>query len=266
MNLKLNIDSLVSIARHEAESRERTRQVSDPPFHFRHWMKAAAMAVVLTVSGLTSNAAPITVPNASFESPSSPTQTSSNPNIATGWVFNVKGGSAYGTAAISSNFASTGTSSGNNYAFINNDYPGVTDTITSAASLGTISGLTTYTLTLAIGNRTGTGLYHDPGNVSFSLLANGVAFATKTVNSGTVPDGTFEDFTLTYTTPSSGSIDGENLEVQLASLPETGSAYQPGFDNIRLSTTPVPVPEPQTWAILGIGVLALWLAEAVKRD
>jgi hypothetical protein len=186
-------------------------------------------------------------------------QTSTNPNIVTGWVFNVNGGSAYGTEAISSNFASAGTSSGNNCAFINNDDPGVTDTITSAASLGTITGLTTYTLTLAIGNKNGTGLYDNPGNVSFSLLANGVAFATKTVNNGTVPEGTFEDFTLTYTTPSSGSIVGENLEIQMATLPETGSAYQPGFDNVRLSETVTAVPEPKAWILVVLGALLFCL-------
>jgi len=145
------------------------------------FVNLAASAVALMLGALVAKATPITVPNASFELPSSPTQTSTNPNVATGWVFNVKGGSAYGTAAISSNLSSAGASSGKDYAFINNDDPNVTDTITSAASLGTITGQTKYTLTLAIGKRSGTGLYHDPGNISFSLLANGVPFATQTV-------------------------------------------------------------------------------------
>ena len=219
------------------------------------------MAVVLLLTPIAGNAVPINVPNASFESPSSPTQTSTNPNVAAGWVFNVKAGSAYGTAAISSNFSSAGASSGKDYAFINNDYPNVTDTITSAASLGTIAGQTKYTLTLAIGNRSGTGLYHDPGNISFSLLANGVPFATQTVNNGTVSDGTFVDFTLTYTTPSSGSIIGENLTIQLAALPEQSNAYQPAFDNVSLDAKSVAVvPEPPTAALLVSGALALcWL-------
>lgn len=197
-------------------------------------------------------------------------QTSTNPNIVTGWVFNVNGGSAYGTEAISSNFASAGTSSGNNCAFINNDDPGVTDTITSAASLATITGQTEYTLTIAIGNPkpNDSSLYGSPGNVSFSLLANGVAFATKTVTNGTVPNGTFEDFTLTFTTPSSGSIIGENLEIQMAALPEQNSAYQPAFDNVRLDDTAVivAVPEPATWALLVFSAPALcWLMRRRQR-
>ena len=176
-------------------------------------------------------------------------------------MFNVKGGSYYGTEAISGHFSSAGASSGNNAAFINNDDPSVTDTITSAASLGNDRALTKYTLTLAIGNHNGTALYDNPGNVSFSLLANGVAFATKTVTNGTVPESTFEDFTLTYTTPSSGSIMGENLTIQMASLPETGTAFQPAFDNVTLDATSVAVvPEPPTAALLISGGFALfWL-------
>jgi hypothetical protein len=197
----------------------------------------------------------IDVPNFSFESPSSPTETSKNPNILSGWVFDVQGGSEYGTMTFhSANFSSPGAAAGNNYAFINNDYPGATDTLTSSASLATIAPLTTYTLTVAIGNRTGTGLYDDPGNVSFSLLANGVAFATQEVTNGTVPNGTFEDFTLTYETPKSASIIGENLTIQLATLPEQGTAFQTGFDNVTLDETTIEAaPEPATSILLVLG-------------
>jgi hypothetical protein len=218
----------------------------------------AVAAVAILLSAITANATPITITNASFESPSSPASTSKNPNILPGWVFNVQGGSEYGTMTVhSSSFSSVGASTGNNYAYINNDYPNVTDTLTSAASLGTITADTDYTLTVAIGNRTGTGLYNDPGNVSFSLLANGVAFATQTVSNGTVPNGTFDDFTLTYTTPDSGSVIGENLTIQLATLPEQSNAFQAAFDNVTLDeTTIAAAPEPAT-VILLLGGLAL---------
>jgi hypothetical protein len=201
----------------------------------------------------------IDVPNASFESPTSPPQTSNSPNVLPGWVFDVQGGSQYGSMNFhSANFSSGGAAAGNNYAFINNDYPGVTDTLTSAASLATIAPLTTYTLTVAIGNRNGTGLYDDTGNVSFSLLANGVAFATQEVTNGTVPNGTFEDFTLTYTTPASASIIGDDLTIQMATLPEEGSAFQAGFDNVTLDETTIDAaPEPASSLLLVMGGIVL---------
>ena len=162
---------------------------------------------------------------------------------------------------FSSSFSSVGASTGNNYAYINNDYPNVTDTLTSAASLGTITPDTDYTLTVAIGNRNGTGLYNDPGNVSFSLLANGVAFATQTVSNGTVPNGTFDDFALTYTTPDAGSIIGENLTIQLATLPEQSNAFQAAFDNVTLDeTTIAAAPEPSTVILLLSGLALIGIA------
>ncbi len=95
---------------------------------------------LLALSAVTAKATPITVPNSSFESAGA-VQTSTNPSVLTGWVFNVKGGSAYGSESISSNFLTTGASIGSNAAFINNDWPDVTDTLTSATSLATVAPL-----------------------------------------------------------------------------------------------------------------------------
>jgi len=230
-----------------------------PAFN-RKAVVAAALAFMLGVDP--SHAVPVSVPNASFESPGSPQSTSTNVNLVPGWVFNMKAGSQFGVGSITSNYASPGTSSGSEYATINNDWPDVTDTITSAASLGTITPLTTYTLTVAIGNenKSDSSLYGAPGPVSFSLLANGVVFATETVPNGSVANGTFQDFTLSYTTPSSEPIVGDSLEIQLATLPEEGTAYQPAFDNVRLDAVvddPPVVPEPSTWALLASGMLTL---------
>jgi len=204
---------------------------------------------------------PITVPNASFENPTTPTGGDGAP--IPGWVFNSQSGNLYGTSLISNSFKSEGAASGNNYAFMLNDVAGKTDTITSASSLATIAANTKYTLTVAIGNVAGSDSVsnHSPGNVSFSLLANGVAFATDTVPNGTVPDGTFEDFSLTFQTPSAGSIIGDSLEIQLASLPTSSLGYGPAFDNVTLDATSVAaVPEPPTAALLIPGGFALfWL-------
>jgi hypothetical protein len=220
------------------------------------------LAIIVIASAPLAKATPITVPNGSFETPSSPTSSSTNPNLISGWVFNVKGGSVYGTMAISSNFNTAGASSGNDAVFINNDAVSVTDTISSAASLATIAPNTQYTLTLAIGNvkQSDSSLYGAPGNLSFSLLANGNVIATQRVNNGTVANGTFQDFTLTYDSPISGTAIGENLTIQLATLPQSGSAYKGAFDNVTLdevSLDPPVVPEPQTWALLAAGMLIL---------
>ena len=230
--------------------------------------KGTVIATLLFAACMASATAnPVTVPNASFENPSTPTGGDGAP--ISGWVFSVQGGYLYGTAAISQSFKAEGAASGNNYAFLFNDAAGATDTITSAASLGAIEPNTDYTLTVAIGNVGGSDSVsnHSPGNVSFSLLANGSAFATDNVPNGTVPDATFEDFSLTFQTPSSGSIIGENLEIQLASLPTPGPGTGPAFDNVTLDATSIAsAPEPPTSALLLAGGLSLaWLMRRSSR-
>jgi hypothetical protein len=235
-------------------------------------LKSVATALALILTTVAANATPITVPNYSFETPSASVATSTNFTVLPGWVFNVKAASQFGTASIASNFSNFGTSSGRFYATINNDAVNVTDTISSAAALATITPLTEYTLTVALGNenKSDSSLYGAPGNLSFSLLANGVVFATETVPNGTIPNGTFEDFSITYSTPASASIIGENLTVQLATLPQQGSAYQPAFDNVRLDATqidpPAMVPEPATWTLMLAGLCALALCLNRRRQ
>jgi len=81
----------------------------------------AAMAAILGALG--ANATPVAIPNASFETPNSPTQTSTNPYVVTDWVFNVQGGSYYGTEAIAGHFSSAGASTGNNAASLTTMIP-----------------------------------------------------------------------------------------------------------------------------------------------
>ena len=227
--------------------------------NFKIYLKlTVAAALVAMLSGLTAHAVPVAIPNASFESPSTPTTSSSNPDLIPDWIFTDTGSITFGTKAISSDFTSAGAASGNNFAFIDNDALSAKETITSAASLGTITPLTTYTLSVAIGNvkASDSSLNGEPGNVSFSLLANGVAFATDNVTNGTVPNDSFEDFTLTYETPSTGTIIGENLTIQLASLPQSGWGYQAAFDNVTLDE----VAEPPTAPLVASGLLTFfWL-------
>jgi hypothetical protein len=224
-------------------------------------VRITATAVLVALTTAIVHATPVNIPNSSFENPTTPTGGDGAP--ISGWVFNSASGNLYGTSLITQSFSSEGAASGNNYAFMFNDVAGKTDTITTAASLGSIQANTSYTLTVAIGNVGGSDSVsnHYPGNVSFSLLANGIAFATHTVPNGTVPDATFEDFSLTFQTPNSASIIGESLGIQLASLPTSGPGSGPAFDNVTLDATSIAVaPEPSTYALLLGGLLTLgWL-------
>ena len=92
-----------------------------------------AVAFALAFGAAPALATPITVPNASFENPTTPTGGDGAP-IA-GWVFNSPSGNLYGTSLIANCFRSEGAASGNNYAWMFNDVYVKTDTITSAASL-----------------------------------------------------------------------------------------------------------------------------------
>jgi hypothetical protein len=221
------------------------------------FLKMTAIATSLIFGSLAAVAVPVTVPNGSFETPGNPITSTTNDNLVQGWVFSTSNADTFGTAALNLNFFGTGAADGSRYVFIDNT--GKTkETITSASSLGIITPLTTYTLTVAVGNvKTGDGIaFGAPGNVSFSLLANGTAFATQTVSNGTVPNGAFDDFTFTYITPATGSIIGEDLTIQLASQNPSGGNFQAAFDNVTLDA----IPEPSSAALLVAGGLGLiWL-------
>jgi hypothetical protein len=231
----------------------------------KSFVKGAITAALLFIGVLTADADSISIPNASFEL-SGPAQTSTDPKIAPGWVFTVQGGSAYGIGTISSNFSSPGTSTGSNYAFINNDYPNVSDSITTSASLGEITADTTYTLTVAVGNPNGTGLYEETGNFGIGLTANGSVFALDPIAGGSIANGTFQDFSYSFTTPVDASYAGQDLGILLASAPETDNAFQPSFDNVRLDATDLSAaPEPKAWALFMLGAGALYWLLRRKR-
>lgn len=71
---------------------------------------------------------------------------------------------------------------------------------------------------------------------------------------GTPFQGSWEQFTLTYTSPGSGSPIGEDLSVVL-----TSTGIQGDFDALSDITTTT-VPEPSTMVLLGTGLLALRVA------
>jgi hypothetical protein len=139
------------------------------------------------------------------------------------------------------------------------------DSSGNGAALGTIQSNTNYALTVALGNRLGTGAYGDPGDVYLNLQA-GTGTDTSTyatvaqleVTPGEMPDDAFTDFTVTLTAAyilSHPSLLGENLGIQIAATGVDDYENQNNFGNVQLTETSVP--EPRTWALIGFGGLVL---------
>jgi hypothetical protein len=213
----------------------------------------------------------ILVPNFSFESGSAGNG-GGDSVVIDDWV--ESGASYYGNnQSNASEFNNTGTTAnpaygafdGAQYAFFN-VAPGTSMTFTTAAPIVTsIAAGTTYTLSVALGNHNedDSSNYGQPGNESFSLLADNIVIpgATFTLPNGTLGEGVTGDYSLTFTTTGANSIFvGQNLSIQLASNPNgvlnaDGSAadIQSSFDNVQLSATAVP--EPATWAMIFAGGL-----------
>ncbi len=93
---------------------------------------------------------------------------------------------------------------------------------------------------------------------------DGTPLATEMVPNGTIANATFEDFTLTYDSPSSGTPIGDDLTIQLEVMPQTQALYLAGFDNLTLDASPlniVAAPEPRgLWlSLITLGALAICL-------
>jgi hypothetical protein len=229
------------------------------------------------------SADPVDVPDNSFETGGG--WTYSVPDIVPGWIFDAPTGSSYGSLFQGACFTTPDASEGNQFAFIDNNVAGTEASLTSAATLGTITADTTYTLTVALGSPDavfqGGPLDFDPvsgvapAGAWLALLANGQPFAIDPVPAGLVSSGTWQDFSLTYTTTDSDPIVGEQLTIQLGTDLNPGEAEEASFDNVQLDATANDdgtdggggngdgsgsdlgtTPEPPSWALLGFGGFA----------
>ncbi len=145
----------------------------------------------------------------------------------------------------------TGAPDGTNVLFINT-MGASTGTITTAASLTTIAADTSYELTIAVGNPEGSGDFDQPGTAVISLLANGAVIPSATLSIAgetTIPDGSFEDFSVTLDAATAATLVGDDLTASIETI-GNGNNVQGDFDNVRLTAT---VPEPSAWAAMIFG-------------
>jgi hypothetical protein len=200
-----------------------------------------AMFSFIAVGMASASADPVDVPNASFETSSSGGGwTYNNPGTISDWTVTAPTGSAYGQLWLGF-FNSPGTSSGSECAFIDNTSPDQEAFLTSSASLGTIAVDTTYTLTVAVGNadlnnpsmEQGPIVFDPiadtpPAGVSLALLADGEPFAIDPIPAGLVANGSWQNFSFSYTTTATDPIVGDQLTIQLGTEPGSGETESSG--------------------------------------
>lgn len=173
-------------------------------------------------------AAPITINNASFESPVVASFISGSPQD---WSLSGSGGGVWNITDSPLGFWSVGAPDGRQVAWL---APG--GTTSSAAiqqSLGaSLTDATLYTLTGFVGHPTGVGSTIGT-TFTASLLVGGDVVASVT---GTGPESSFTTFSLVFDSTGSPFIGGA-LGVRLES-----SQQQTAFDAIALDASPVPTP------------------------
>ena len=210
----------------------------------------AALAVLVAPS----LADPVAISNHSFETPDLTAGGNTWSDINLDW-----GDDAGASNDQFTEFIPDFASDGEQHVGVNNsdaDMSGAIDPLMQDLA-ATYNALTTYTLTVGVGNRNDD--FTPDGNETLIQLADastGNILAESIVDASLIPDGTFEDRSLVYTTGQSGDPIGNNIRIILGVTgPDVGRGH---FDNVRLDATVIP--EPSSVVLMVLGGLGLFLA------
>ena len=156
---------------------------------------------------------------------------------------------AYNPTALQ--FAS-GPTNGANTAFLN------TGSLTQTLAT-TLLNNTQYTLSVDVGDRADTAL----GSFAVQLLAGSNVIGTAL---GVTPsNGSFSTYTVSYFAGAADPFFGLALGIQLVGNNAYASGYQVNFDNVRLDAVTAPIPEPEIYAMMGLGLgLIGWVRRTKK--
>jgi hypothetical protein len=209
----------------------------------------------------TAHAQSVTVNNPSFEAQVLPTGglTVTTPNGPTGWTgYNIGSGGNWDIGVQSAGgtdytvFSPLATpAQGNNYLWLNRFNGNGTQITGVYQDVGSLLADTTYTLTVAIGQRNDSAPNSQPAwSPGIISLLNGTDYTgTVLATGGGLPArNTWQDYTVSYTT---GATVSGDLLIDLSVL--DSPSIQADFDNVSLTATPVP--EPGAYALLGGGFI-----------
>ncbi|MGI9432319.1 MAG: hypothetical protein ACR2PQ_08905 [Myxococcota bacterium] len=227
---------------------------------------------VLATSGAT-GAAPISVPNPSFEDPDLADGTRANAlNFDTvtvpGWASSFAGPPVSGggledpsdlqfAGATGNASPLPGTAQGSQATFLQGTLASNSQSFSTTLPVAILEADTTYTLTVAIGNP----LDSEPGDVLLEFIADGSRTAETVIPAGTLPDGTFTDHELVLVLAPGDPLDGAELDLRVRQEQTENALQTVYFDHVRLEDTAVP--EPVASALLAIGFAVL--AGAARR-
>jgi hypothetical protein len=181
------------------------------------------------------------------------------PNGPTDWTgFNVGSGGNYDIGLSGENGADytagplAAPANGNSYLWINRFNGNGTQVAGVYQEVGSLLADTTYTLSVAIGQRAGSGPdgSWSPGIISLLNGTDNTGLVLSTGGGLSSTPNTWEDFTTSFTTGASVSGD---LTIELSVL--DAPSIQADFSNVELTATTVPEPAPV--ALAGLGGLAL---------
>jgi hypothetical protein len=230
--------------------------------------KVSCLSLISLLAVSVAHAQSITVLNNSFQlQPQTPGQTTVlTPNGPTGWTgFNVGSGGNYDIGLSGENGSDftagplAAPASGNSYLWINRFNGNGTQVAGVYQDVGSLMADTQYTLTVAIGQRAGTGPNGSWSPGIISLLNGTDNTGALLATGGGLPStpNTWQDYTASFTT---GALVNGDLTIDLSVL--DAPSIQADFSNVELTATPVP--ESGTCGVVSAG-LALLSAMGVRR-
>ena len=228
----------------------------------RHILLSALTAFTLAGAA---HAAPIPVPNSSFDDPvladgGRANALNADPTIVPGWFPSFSGPPVSGGGVenpLDAQFAGAtlgplpGDALGDQALFVQGTLASNDQSFSTTDPVAILAADTTYTLTVAVGNP----LDSEPGDVTLEFIVNGTPTAETLIPAGTLPEGTFTDYTLELVLGPGDPLAGRELDVRLGQDQTQNLLQTVYFDAVRLEDTSVPEPDAVALLVIGAAVL-----------